>query len=138
MIPKEQEDVIEGLRAEIERWKVQHEEMLLKHAHEQHTALSALDEAMKEIERLKAKRDHWEHECKIAYQAFAESNVKKFYEETHQQDIEEHNRMMHEIAVLKALLTRAADALKYMEVNWPNEKKGDYDPLIRQLRKAAQ
>jgi hypothetical protein len=39
---------------------------------------------------------------------------------------------------LRDLLTRAADALKYMEVNWPNEKKGDYDPLIRQLRKAAQ
>jgi hypothetical protein len=53
MTPKEQEDVIEGLRALIEQWQVQHEEMLLKHAREQHTALSTLDKAMKEIERLK-------------------------------------------------------------------------------------
>jgi hypothetical protein len=53
MTPKEQEDIVEGLRDLINRWAVQHEELLLKHAREQHTALSALDKAMKEIERLK-------------------------------------------------------------------------------------
>jgi hypothetical protein len=39
---------------EIKRLKAQHEEMLLKHAREQGVALSALETALKEIERLKA------------------------------------------------------------------------------------
>jgi hypothetical protein len=38
--------------AEIERWKAQHEEFLLKHAREQSAAFELLDKALKEIERL--------------------------------------------------------------------------------------
>jgi hypothetical protein len=72
--------------AEIERWKVQHEEMLLKHAREQHIALSTLDGALKEIERL------------------------------------------------KALLTRAADALE----GWIGDLPASHKHLIQALRKAAQ
>jgi hypothetical protein len=41
------------LRSAIERLKAQHEEMLLKHAREQGVALSTLEAALKEIERLK-------------------------------------------------------------------------------------
>jgi protein subunit release factor A len=43
---------IAELEAELERWKVQHEEMLLKHAREQNGALSALEKALNEIARL--------------------------------------------------------------------------------------
>jgi ABC-type proline/glycine betaine transport system ATPase subunit len=92
---------------EIERWKVQHEEMLLKHAREQHIALSTLDEAMKEIERLKVLLKD------------------RMYE-------------LEEINELKALLTRAADALEE-EFGPGNTDLMAKDPwaLIAELRKAA-
>jgi hypothetical protein len=103
--------------------------------------------------------DKWERECQIAYKAFNESNVKQVYEQMHQQDIEEHNRMIHDIALLKdkigglgklnqmtdeevvlglkaeierhkALHTRAADALECF-IDYPL-------PFVEELRKAAQ
>ncbi len=108
-----------------------------------------------EIERLNAERDKWKHECQIAYKAFDESHVKKTYEAMHQADIEEHNRMMHELAVrdakierlkekhaihllqshkrikeLKTLLTRSADALTRYGVIMENN-------LIKELREAT-
>jgi hypothetical protein len=51
----------------------------------------------------------------------------------------EHNRLMHEVAVLKSLLTRAADALEE-EFGPGNTDLMTKDPwaLIAELRKAAE
>jgi len=74
-----------------------------------------------EIARLEEDRDKWESECKIAYKAFEESNIKKTYESMHQSDIEEHNRMTHELAIGRKLIGELADALDksvaYMDVD---------------------
>jgi hypothetical protein len=51
---KIQDEAYSEALAEIERLKVQHEEMLLKHAREQNIALSTLETALKQIERHKA------------------------------------------------------------------------------------
>jgi hypothetical protein len=87
-----------------------------------------------EIEQLKAERDEWKYECEIAYKAFHESNLKKFYEQMHQEDIKEHNRMMHEIAVLKSWLICAVNVLTGMDPKW----EGDWSTFIEDLRKAAE
>jgi hypothetical protein len=92
-----------------------------------------------EIEQLTAERDKWRYECQIAYAAFQKSNLKKFYEERQQEDITEHNRLMHEIAVLKALLARAVEAL---EESWRSPElglpvRGPIGKLIAELRKEA-
>jgi protein subunit release factor A len=102
--------------AEIERWKVQHEEMLLKHAREQHTALSTLDEAMKEIERLKDKI----------------RGLEKLNQMTDEEVVME---LKAEIERLKALLARAADALDNPRAG--SEAMDDDFDLIIELRKAA-
>jgi hypothetical protein len=53
MTHEEKSDLIRELRAEIERLKAQHEEMLIKHAKEQHVALSSLDVALNQIKEQK-------------------------------------------------------------------------------------
>jgi hypothetical protein len=50
---EEKSDLIRELRAEVERLKAQHEEMLIKHAREQHVALSSLDVALNQIKEQK-------------------------------------------------------------------------------------
>jgi hypothetical protein len=46
-------------------------------------------------------------------------------------------RQDNAIIKLKALLTRAADALERVDKNWPNEDYGADAKLIAKLRKAA-
>jgi hypothetical protein len=50
---------------------------------------------------------------------------------------EAYSEACDEIKRLKALLTRAADALERVDKNWPNEDYGADAPLIKKLRKAA-
>ena len=40
------------------------------------------------------------------------------------------------IGELRKLITELCDALEKMERNWPNESKGDYDPLLLRAREA--
>jgi hypothetical protein len=109
----------------------EHEEMLLKHAREQHTTLIALDKVMKEIERLKKS---FKQTSLIAEQFLAEKDA-------------EIDRLKDErtatILSLRSFLSRAADALEavrrfdfisreVLEVN------GITEALIAELRKAAQ
>jgi septal ring factor EnvC (AmiA/AmiB activator) len=47
-------------------------------------------------------------------------------------------RQDNAIIALKALLTRAADALERVDKNWPNEDYGADAKLISKLRKAAE
>jgi hypothetical protein len=53
MTHEEKSDLIRELRAENERLKAQHEETLIKHAKEQHVALSSLDVALNQIKEQK-------------------------------------------------------------------------------------
>jgi hypothetical protein len=69
MTHEEKSDLIRELRAEVERLKAQHEEMLIKHAREQHVALSSLDVALNQIKEQKEilKRAADALECFIDY-----------------------------------------------------------------------